>query len=259
MYFVQRPTTLLHHFLLNPPSTEYIIPVLGPEKSSSSAKKDDSSNSGSTKKTDETKPMVVRSNVNVTEKEDGWNICMDMPGVKPENVTIEEKEGKIKVEAERKNGVHYAHRHALDPKKADLSKLEAELTHGVLTLTVPKKDAPAPVCIPVSSEEAPEIDDAHYYYTMDLPGVAAASLKLEFKDEKLLLHAERKRLGAASKIERVLLVQPSVDMSQGKAYLSDGVFTIIAPRSVDKEGTTETRKILVGSKKPAIETVVEGS
>ena len=269
MYFVQRPTTLFHPYILASPSTKYVIPVFGPEEEASTS--GNSSESKSSKQTEESKlavskpKQVVRygSNVNVTEEEESWILSVDMPGVKSDDVTIEEKAGNLKVEADRKNGVRYEQLFSLDPKKADLSKLSAELADGVLTLTVPKKAPVPPVSIPLSSEEPPEIDDKHFCCTMDLPGVTLASLKLDFKDDKLFLHAERKRMGAVGKIERVVQIQSGANMAQGKAYLSDGVLTVVAPRVVG-QGSTETHKIKVGGitespLKPTVETIEEGA
>ena len=265
MHFVQRPTYLIHPFLLAAPSAEYVIPVLAPEKASATASASDAKDKG---KVEPSHPTVARqnnairhgSNVNVIEEAESWIICMALPGVKSNDVTIEEKAGNMKVEATRKNGIRYEQHFSLDPKRADLSKMGAELSDGVLTLIVPKKAVKGPVSVPVLAKEAPDIDDTKYHFALDIPGVKSSNLKLEFKENEdmLLVVAERKCAGGRSaKVERAISVPASVDMARAKAYLIDGVLTLVAPR-LKSESLAESHTIKVGSMKPVVETIEEG-
>ena len=264
MYFVQRPTPLFHTFFMASSPAEYIVPSFDTEEDAGASKKSDPQ--GSAKQHDESKPAVTkqslvrsyRSNANVTEQDDRWIVCMDMPGVKADDVSIAEKAGVVNIEAERENRVRYVQQFSVDPKKAILSQLGAELTDGVLKLTIPKKAPMAPVAIPLFPEEAPEIEDTHSHFTMDLPGVSLTSLKLEYKDDNLFLHAERKRFGRDVKIERVLQVGSSVDIAQAKGYLSEGVLTVIAPH-LPGNNDPETHMIKVEGAKSVVETVEEGA
>lgn len=225
----------------------YIFPHLIQEKVST---KEGSGQVVNTNSSSDTNKIIHNGrNVNVMEQEEAWVIYMDLPGVKGENVDIEEDNGTLKVNAQRKAGdkvlATYQQHFALDPKTADLSKLSTELADGVLTITIPKKPKPAPLTIQVLPEDAPDVTEEEeakeFRYTFELPGVKAGGVKVEFQDGVLRLDAERKNGRYTSSFQRMFTVGQSVDMSHAKAYLVDGMFTIVAPRM--EEAKSETRKI----------------
>ncbi|MBZ9751260.1 Hsp20/alpha crystallin family protein [Deinococcus sp. HMF7604] len=92
--------------------------------------------------------------VDVHEDEQGLELTLDLPGVTPEALQIEAENQTLTVQAtrayERKEGrtahrVERAHgtlaRTFSVPPKYDLTKVEAELNHGTLTLRVPRSEA----------------------------------------------------------------------------------------------------------------------
>lgn len=252
MIFIRRqPASLFHSFFVNSTPEAYIFPCIAQEKIAGN-EKTEASNSNKVATTDGADKVVRNgSYVNVVENDNAWVVYMDMPGVKAENVEIEEKEGTLKVEAKRKTGdkvmATYQQHFALDSSVADASKLSAELIDGVLTITLPKKPKPDPIKVQVVSADAPDIpEDAskEFRYTFDLPGVKASDVRLEFQDDTLHLQAERKKGGYTTNVERMFTVARSVDMGRARAYLMDGIFTLVAPRMEALK--PETHKITLG-------------
>jgi HSP20 family protein len=90
---------------------------------------------------------------NVWEKDDGWLIEMELPGVAPEHLDISVMGDELSISAERpeteEEGVTY-YRHERPrsfsrtlqlPTAVDAERVEAALVHGVLTVTLPKSEA----------------------------------------------------------------------------------------------------------------------
>jgi HSP20 family protein len=85
----------------------------------------------------------------------GYQIQLELPGVKKEDIAIELEKGALKVTATRKaiepEGTKRVHaerefgeltRAFRLPESAQLDKLEAVLSDGVLTVSIPKKEIP---------------------------------------------------------------------------------------------------------------------
>jgi HSP20 family protein len=259
MIFTRR-YPIFNPFFLQPYPEEHIHPRVSQEK----AVPDEKDNQVVSKPATENKVVRLGRNVDVMEHDDAWTLYMDMPGVKTDNVEIEEIDGTLKVTAERKRGdqvtATYQQHFSLDPRTTDPDHLSAELADGVLTITVPKKPEPEPITVQIEPGEAPEApkDEAkEFRYTVDMPGVKPGDIKVEYRNDVLHLEAERKKGRFTSKIQRMFTVGPTVDMNHAKAYLIDGTLTLVAPRQeVGEPIQPERRKITLG-KTPALKSEKE--
>ena len=232
MIFVRRsPASLFDPFFLEPDTERYFVPPLPKYPRLSDNKDNDDNNQAA-----EHCMLRTVNNVNMTEEEDAWTMCMDMPGVKTHDVEMEENEGVLTIKAVRKSGgkmtARYMQKFMLDPRTTNVDAASAELADGVLLVKVPKKPAPAPVTVQVTKGDAPEASEGsnEFRCTMELPGIKASDLKIEFRDDALHLQAERKKGHFASNIHRVLTIGSTVDKEHAKAYLEDGILTFVAPR-----------------------------
>lgn len=110
----------------------------------------------------------------VTENEKQFQLSVDVPGVKPENVKIElEHDGRVlHISGERKDKTKtdtstsyeeytFDKRFTIGKKNLDTTKFTAHLADGVLTLTAPKveKLPPATNTIAITAGEAPKLMD----------------------------------------------------------------------------------------------------
>lgn len=206
----------------------------------------------------ETKSRVLpqKPNVYVTDNKDDYRLSFDLPGVKSQDLTIEVDNGVLHVTAERKAAgvtvAKFAEHFAIDETLVDVTKMEADLSDGVLTLTVPKKEEGKPFTIPITAAEPPA-DSEDLSLSLDIPGVKVADLKVVFHKGELLIAAERKKKGdAVSKIRRMFTLKESaIEALKMKAYLIDGVLTITVPKKAAKPA----KKIAIGAEptKPTIE------
>lgn len=101
----------------------------------------------------------------ITETESGYQINMDLPGIKPEDVAIEAHEQKLQIKGERQTTsnqegkTHYNervhgsfHRTFKLPNDANESAIHANFEHGVLSISIPKieKVQPRKISINIS-------------------------------------------------------------------------------------------------------------
>ena len=95
--------------------------------------------------------------VDIFESKAGYNISIDLPGAKPEDVKLSAEDNKLKVTGERKAGKnegdrqHYSERVFGSfqrsfqlPKDADQTAISAEFDAGVLTIQIPKREETQP-------------------------------------------------------------------------------------------------------------------
>ena len=103
--------------------------------------------------------------LNLTETENGYEVSVELPGLKPEEVSVElkggnlwiggekqeetEEEGKTYHRVERRHGKFS--RMIRLPGKLDETKVEAKFEHGVLKISVPKSEEVKPKRIPVQT------------------------------------------------------------------------------------------------------------
>jgi len=185
---------------------------------------------------DEPNVIFHARNAEVTENDNALVMSVDLPGVKSTDLNIEVEKGVLSIVAERKsstgNSAKMVKQFFINDQKIDGGKLEANLTDGVLTITLPKKEETKPVAIPLVKQAPPEMEgDNVVQFTCDLPGVKVNDIKLEFHERTFTLHAKRQRGQNTSKIDKQFVVDSSnVDTESLKAYLADGVLTITAVR-----------------------------
>ena len=89
----------------------------------------------------------------VNSTEDGWHIDVPLPGVDPQNVTLEAAGTTLTIRAEEpseqgEHALRYEQSFTVPPF-LDLDKLTASHKHGMLRLTVPLKESVKPRRIPI--------------------------------------------------------------------------------------------------------------
>jgi len=117
--------------------------------------------------------------MDVTETKDSWSLAVDVPGVKPEEVKVEVKNGQLSIRGSRKhnrdetteeNGVKFRRierssgsfsRCVALPRDVDQDKIVATQENGVLHVTMPKiANANQPKMIPIAGAAKPSTDQA---------------------------------------------------------------------------------------------------
>ncbi len=101
--------------------------------------------------------LVSRARIDVTERNGTYEVRAELPGAKKEDITIDidgaavSISAKVSTQSERKEGErvlysersHESYARAFElPQAVDAQAAEARFDNGVLTLTLPKKDAP---------------------------------------------------------------------------------------------------------------------
>ena len=108
--------------------------------------------------------LVSRARLDVTERNGQYEVRAELPGAKKEDIAIEidgasvSISAKVNTQVERKSGErvlysersHESYARAFElPQAVDAQAAEAKFDNGVLTLTLPKKDAPRSTRLPV--------------------------------------------------------------------------------------------------------------
>ena len=86
----------------------------------------------------------------VVEKDEHAVISIDLPGVRPEQITVTTEHRTLQVKAERDGRQAIVRHYAIEPK-FDLGQVQAHLALGVLTLTLPKAAEAKPRQIAVTT------------------------------------------------------------------------------------------------------------
>lgn len=101
--------------------------------------------------------LVSRARIDVSERNGAYEVRAELPGVKKDDITIDidgasvSISAKLSSQSERKEGErvlysersHESYARAFElPQAVDAQAAEAKFENGVLTLTLPKKDAP---------------------------------------------------------------------------------------------------------------------
>jgi HSP20 family protein len=101
--------------------------------------------------------LVSRARIDVTERNGNYEVRAELPGAKKEDIAIEidgayvSISAKVSSQVERKSGErvlysersHESYARSFElPQSVDSSAADAKFEDGVLTLTLPKKDAP---------------------------------------------------------------------------------------------------------------------
>jgi HSP20 family protein len=101
--------------------------------------------------------------LNVCETDGGYEVSVELPGLKPTEVTVEFKDGNLWIAGEKKEEKeekgktfhrierrHGEFRRMIQlPSAVDEAKVEAKFEHGVLMVSVPKSEKVKPKRIPV--------------------------------------------------------------------------------------------------------------
>jgi HSP20 family molecular chaperone IbpA len=197
-----------------------------------------------------------RFQYHVENKEDVSIVSLDLPGVKDNEVKVEFHNGVVKVETNQ-----HIFKLRVNEKRLDLEAIRANLTNGVLTVTIPKKAEEAPRSIPVSLEypttEPTTDDDKSVRFTVDVPGVKAEDLKLEIKDSTLSLHAKRYYGERVSSTEKYFTVETKVDASAFNAYLANGVLTITGKRKESSEPAIRSIPVSINREDPSVGATID--
>jgi HSP20 family protein len=110
-------------------------------------------------------PARFAPRANLSETDTAYEVTVDVPGIKPDELNLEFKDNQLSITGERKKetedkGTTY---HRLERRfgkfrrlvsfdaPVDADKVEAEYTDGVLKITVPKSDEVRPRRIEVKS------------------------------------------------------------------------------------------------------------
>jgi len=110
-------------------------------------------------------PERYTPNVDVVESEDGYEVSVDLPGIRPEDFTVEMRDGSLWVSGrkevekeEKKRTYHWVERFQGEfrrviplPHAVDQDRIEANYEHGVLRITVPKAESARPKRIEIKS------------------------------------------------------------------------------------------------------------
>ena len=111
-----------------------------------------------------TTPDFLNPAVDVYETDKGWNIQVDLPGVRKENIKIDANDNSVTLTAENKvssdytrDNVRYQERRFGTysrtiplPESVNRDKIDAKFQDGVLSLFLPKGEASKPKKITVS-------------------------------------------------------------------------------------------------------------
>jgi HSP20 family protein len=203
---------------------------------------------------EEDNKTVYRSiDAHANESDNQFTLTMDLPGVKPDKLTVQVADGLLTVSADRPtaNGsvVAYRSRFAVDENTVDAGEVKASLADGVLTLTLPKKEEAKPIELPVMGGEAAGTTEEDLRITFDVPGFKAADIKVVVHNGMLTIKGEHKKGNSISRIQRtIMLDRHCSDLTQSKAYLAHGVLTFTAPHT--EQGVTKTVQLNALAEQP---------
>lgn len=114
---------------------------------------------------DEVGPQKFTPSANLAETETGYELTLDLPGIDPNDVTVEANDGQLLVAGERKSETEEAGKtfHRVErrcgqfrrvvsiPAPVDEEKITANYRNGVLTVSLPKSEKIKPKRITVST------------------------------------------------------------------------------------------------------------
>ncbi|CAJ1934928.1 unnamed protein product [Cylindrotheca closterium] len=180
-----------------------------------------------------------------SDEDDAHVLRMDVPGVKADRISVEEKNGEIEITALRMNGEEevskvYQEVFYLNPFRFDIDHAKATLTNGVLTLRIPKNEGRVKK-VPVETASVPsDLPSNIFQHTLDLPGVPTSTLEVNLVEDRVHLVGKRSLGDKRVLVQRGFEVPPSMDTVQARALLQDGVFTFLAPIHEAEEGQLRT-------------------
>lgn len=103
---------------------------------------------------------ISKKDHQVIEQDSHYVLTLDVPGVSKKDITLEAKDGQLKVVASRTNRFAHSDDSKMNyermftlPEGTDESKIEAHCENGVLAIAIPKKEEVAPRKIEISDEK----------------------------------------------------------------------------------------------------------
>lgn len=102
--------------------------------------------------------------VDIKEETSSFTLYVDLPGMDKSEITISMENNVLTLQGDRKNGKNEKEYYRLErasgkfyrrftlPETADESKIAAKMEKGVLTITIPKKEASKPRSIQIDGE-----------------------------------------------------------------------------------------------------------
>lgn len=113
-----------------------------------------------------TRTRAFAPSVDVCESNDEYVVTAELPGAKPEDVTVELHEGLLTIRGEKRSerDEHKEHARYVErvfgsfsrsftlPQNADGDKIQASFENGVLTLRVPKREEAKPRTISIQGK-----------------------------------------------------------------------------------------------------------
>ncbi len=203
---------------------------------------------------EEEAPTYRIDKVYFTKSENTLELAMELPGIKPKDVSVTLDGSVLKILAaarrrDEKVVKNYQREFTLDRKLVNLAGVSATLSDGILTIDLPRNPAPEPMTITPLAMDPPQLDDKDEGTILDvsieLPGVKLADMKVSVKGTELSVQATRKRASSSSVLKRRFTIPEDSDMKQASAYLMDGILTIMAPKKTNAEVTYRERSIPV--------------
>lgn len=91
---------------------------------------------------------VWSGGADVVEHDDRAEVSLDVPGVKPEQVSVQAEGRTLTVKVEREGRGSFSRQYTIGPKY-DISQVQARLELGVLTLILPKAAEAQPRQVPI--------------------------------------------------------------------------------------------------------------
>lgn len=92
---------------------------------------------------------VWSGGADVLELDDRVEVSLDVPGVKPEQVSVSAEGRTLTVKVERDGRGSFSRQYTIGPKY-DINQVQARLELGVLTLTLPKAAEAQPRQVPIT-------------------------------------------------------------------------------------------------------------
>merc|ERR1712137_939011 len=96
------------------------------------------------------------SNVTIDNNDDEIIISMDIPGIKQQDLKVQVQDNFLVITGTRKSqkkSMEFTRRFSLDNNAVNVSKIKANLSNGVLVVTVQKFEKTSPVDIDITEDE----------------------------------------------------------------------------------------------------------
>lgn len=193
---------------------------------------------------------------------DGISLSIDLPGIKNKDLNVKFENDTLVISATR----HYHHgshepradrsivrRFAIDGNIIDSTTFKANLADGVLIITASKKSKEEDRNIPITTEahEVPtnrsDHDETTFEISVDVPGVKSTDLQVDVIEDGKLLRVAGQRRGHVPfvRLFSIDTNQETIDVSNLRGNLSDGVLVMKAPKLNKNANKNEENKVTI--------------